>query len=68
MIQSHGIQVLISMILIIHLLLLINFIWLREEINNLCSEDVIYCTDTVVRITTWKGKVGLMYPSEPVYI
>ena len=27
----------------------------------------IYCTDTVIRTTTWTGKVGLMYPSDYGY-
>ena len=26
-----------------------------------------YCTDTVVRTTTWTGKVGLIYPSDYAY-
>ena len=39
-----------------------------SDTGKICtSEDGTYCTDTVERTTTWKGKIGLMYPSDYGY-
>ncbi len=37
-----------------------------ENTGKICSSGD-YCTDTVERTTTWKGLVGLMYPSDYGY-
>ena len=34
--------------------------------GKICSSGT-YCNDTVVRTTTWNGKIGLMYPSDYGY-
>ncbi len=40
-----------------------------ERSNNIgkACNDNTYCNDTVERTTTWKGQVGLMYPSDYGY-
>ncbi len=38
-----------------------------NQIEKICTSDNIYCTDTVERYSSWKGKVGLMYPSDYGY-
>ncbi len=37
-----------------------------DNTGKICTSSN-YCNDTVARTTTWKGKVGLMYPSDYGY-
>ena len=39
----------------------------RSNNNGFVCEYGIYCNDTVTRLTTWIGQVGLMYPSDYGY-
>ena len=39
----------------------------RSSNNGKICTSGTYCNDTVARTTTWKGKVGLMYPSDYGY-
>ena len=47
-----------------------NYLYNIERSNNIgngCDYDANYCTDGLNGITTWQGKVGLMYPSDYAY-
>ena len=39
----------------------------RSSNNGKICKSAPYCNDTVVRTTTWNGKIGLMYPSDYGY-
>ncbi len=46
-----------------------NFYQIERSSNTgkICDSSNINCNDTVERETSWKGKVGLMYPSDYAY-
>ena len=38
-----------------------------SNVKDLCTQGMVYCNDNVIRTTTWKGLVGLIYPSDYGY-